>query len=371
MQRRRLSAWCGAVLVAALGPGSVQACTSFLLKGNDGGSVYGRTMEFGLPLQSAATLIQRGAKLLGAGPDGKAGSGLNWQARYAAVGMNALGQPVLVDGLNEKGLAGGLLNAPNSAVYQKVGPAQSRRSIASYQLLTYVLTTCATVDEVRTTLPKILVNQSALGSYGGVVRIHMTVHDRNGKSLAIEYLNGQLVMRDNPTGVFTNDPPFEQHLATLGNYANLTPNEAPPLKMGGASFGPVSSGGGMAGVPGDMLSTSRFVRAALLSRYAPTNVTTAEQVPQAFHMLNNFDLPPGMIALAPGSSYGGGASKSSGGFEITEWMVVADQKNLVYYLRTFANPDIRSLDLRSLPLTGGQVRTLPLDQPVRITPLPL
>jgi choloylglycine hydrolase len=242
--------------------------------------------------------------------------------------MNALGQPVLVDGLNEKGLAGGLLNAPNSAVYQKVGPAQSRRSIASYQLLTYVLTTCATVDEVRTTLPKILVNQSALGSYGGVVRIHMTVHDRNGKSLAVEYLNGQLVMRDNPTGVFTNDPPFEQHLATLGNYANLTPNEAPPLKMGGASFGPVSSGGGMAGVPGDMLSTSRFVRAALLSRYAPTNVTTAEEVPQAFHMLNNFDLPPGMIALAPGSSYGGGASKSSGGFEITEWMVVADQKNL-------------------------------------------
>ncbi len=67
MQRRRLSAWCGAVLVAALGPGSVQACTSFLLKGNDGGSVYGRTMEFGLPLQSAATLIQRGAKLQGVG----------------------------------------------------------------------------------------------------------------------------------------------------------------------------------------------------------------------------------------------------------------------------------------------------------------
>jgi hypothetical protein len=46
-------------------------------------------------------------------------------------------------------------------------------------------------------------------------------------------------------------------------------------------------------------------------------------------MLNNFDIPPGMIALAPGSSYGGGAGKSCGGFEITEWTVVADQKNLV------------------------------------------
>ena len=67
----------------------------------------------------------------------------------------------------------------------------------------------------------------------------------------------------------------------------------------------------------------------------------------------------------------GGASKSSGGFEITEWMVVADQKSLVYYIRTFDNPDIRSLNLGSLPLNGGKIRTLPLDQPVRITPLSL
>lgn len=69
--------------------------------------------------------------------------------------------------------------------------------------------------------------------------------------------------------------------------------------------------------------------AGLLSRYAPTNVSTAQQVAQPFHMLNNFDFTPGMIALAPGSSYGGGASKSSGGFEITEGSVLADQENLV------------------------------------------
>jgi len=38
---------------------------------------------------------------------------------------------------------------------------------SNYELLTYVLTTNATVEEVKTKLPKILVNQSALGSYGG------------------------------------------------------------------------------------------------------------------------------------------------------------------------------------------------------------
>ena len=52
-------------------------------------------------------------------------------------------------------------------------------------------------------------------------------------------------------------------------------------------------------------------------------------------------------------------------------MVVADLKSLVYYIRTFDNPDIRSLNLGSLPLNGGKTRTLPLDQEVRITPLSL
>jgi choloylglycine hydrolase len=249
--------------MAALGPGSAQAFTSFLLEGNDGDRAYGRTMEFGLHLQSAATLIQRGTRLQDVSPNGIPGSGLKLKTQYAAVGMNALGQPVLVDELNEKGLAGGLLNAPNSAIHL---------------LLTHVLSTSATVEEVKTKLPKILVNQSALGSYRGVARIQMTASDRSGNSLALEYLNDQLVMRDNSTGVFTNDPPFEQHYATLGNYVNLVPNEAAPHKIGGTSFGAISIGGGMAGLLGEMLSTSRFVRAVLLSRYAQTNVSTAQQV---------------------------------------------------------------------------------------------
>ena len=68
-----------------------QACTSFVLKGSDGGRVYGRTMEFGQPLNSQAVLIQRGTPLRGNGPDGKIGNGLAWTSRYAVVGLNALG----------------------------------------------------------------------------------------------------------------------------------------------------------------------------------------------------------------------------------------------------------------------------------------
>jgi choloylglycine hydrolase len=43
--------------------------------------------------------------------------GLKWSAKYASVGANALGLPILVDGLNEAGLAVGLFYFPTAAGY--------------------------------------------------------------------------------------------------------------------------------------------------------------------------------------------------------------------------------------------------------------
>jgi choloylglycine hydrolase len=89
-------------LTLAIAPITSQACTSFLLKGSYGGFVYGRTMEFDLPLKSELTVIPRNFKVPGVGVDGKPGTGLNWTTKYATDGMNGLGLKVLVDGMNKK-----------------------------------------------------------------------------------------------------------------------------------------------------------------------------------------------------------------------------------------------------------------------------
>ena len=60
--------------IASASIGAASACTSFTLRGNDGGRVYGRTMEFAQPLNSEAVLIQRGTLIKGAGPSGKEGT---------------------------------------------------------------------------------------------------------------------------------------------------------------------------------------------------------------------------------------------------------------------------------------------------------
>jgi len=346
----------------------VRACTSFVLRGSDGGRVYARTMEFGQPLGSQAVLIRRGTALRGNGPDGKIGNGLAWTSRYAVVGLNALGlQDIVPDGMNEKGLAGGLLYFAGYAKFQTVPRGQTQRSINSAQLLTYVLTNFATVEEVTRGLPQVLVNGAAIKAFGGPLPIHMTLHDRSGKSLSVEYINGELTMMENPTGTYTNDPPFPYHLAAAGNYANLSAMPPAEMNVNGLKLPPASTGGGLHGLPGDFLSTSRFIRALTLSRFAPTNLTTQQQVGTAFRILGQFDLPPGSILLPPGGAFGGAGSTTT--YEITEWSVAADQKNLVYYIQTYDNPGLRSLSFDQLPLDGGTIKLMPLNQPTQVTEL--
>ena len=343
-----------------LTPFASNACTSFLLKGSDGGFVYGRTMEFGLALKSQLTVIPRNLPVPGVGVDNKPGSGLNWTTKYAVAGMNGLGMPVLVDGMNEKGLLGGLLNAPNTAVYQVVSPADSAKSIASIQMLMYALTNFATVDEVKEGFKKIYVNRSIIPAYhNSSAPVRMTLHDAKGKSIVIEYLKGELVITDNPTGVMTNDPAFRDQLNNIGNYANLTNVEKAPMVINGASFVPPSSGSGLHGLPGDYLSPSRFIRALFLTKSAPTNYSTAQQTNTAWHILGSFDIPPGAISLPASNAYGGGA----GGVEITEWTVVADNKNMMYYVKMFETTNVQAFDLKKIDMNAKDIKYYSLDKP--------
>jgi choloylglycine hydrolase len=339
---------------------AANACTSFLLKGSDNGFVYGRTMEFGLPLKSQLTVIPKNTAMLGVGVDSKPGSGLGWTTKYAVAGMNGLGLPVILDGMNEKGLVGGLLNAPNTAMYQAVAPADSAKSIASVQILVYALTNFATVDEVKAGFQKIYVNRSVIPAFHNQsAPVRMTLHDAKGKSIVIEYLKGELVITDNPTGVMTNDPAFRDQLNNIGNYANLTNVERNPIVINGTSYVPPSSGSGLHGLPGDYLSPSRFIRALFLSKSVPTNYTTVQQTNTAWHILGSFDIPPGAISLPATNAYGGGA----GGIEITEWSIVADNKNLMYYVKMFETTNVQAFDLKKIDPNQKGIKYYDLNKP--------
>lgn len=356
--RKVLGTLAGAAVAsqALLAPAS--ACTSLMIHAADGSYIYGRTMEFGLPLQSKPMVMPRNLAITGTGPSGEAGTGLAWTTKYGVVGLNALGLNIYVDGMNEKGLVGGSLYLPNLAEFQDVPASEAKTSIASYELLTYVLTSFATVAEVKAGLPKIKVNRSPQETFKAPVPLHLALHDASGASLVVEYVGGQLKIHDNPTTVLTNAPTFDWHLANLGQYANLSPVEPKPMKAGGLTLASPSTGAGLHGLPGDVLSPSRFVRAFFFARNAPTPATGADGVGTVFHLMNNFDIPPGAVVTEAGSTAGGGVA----GYEITEWTTAADLKGLRYYFSTFDNPTRRVLDATKVDFSGKAARVFPIDQ---------
>jgi choloylglycine hydrolase len=350
----------------AFAPLTSNACTSFLLKGSDGGTVYGRSMEFGLELGSQMTSIPRGYQFKGIGTDGKYGSGMSWTTKYAAVGMNGLNQPILFDGMNEKGLSAGLLNFPTSASFPVVAPADSANSNNARQLLTYVLTNYSTVDEIKAGLRSLKVNGAKLGFYGNQVpAAHFTFHDAAGKSVVVEYIKGQLVLADNPIGVMTNDPPFQDHLNNIGNYSNLSKVEQAPRVIGGVAFPAPSSGNGLHGLPGDYLSPSRFIRALFLADSVPKAFTTAEMDSAAWHILGSFDIPPGSVTLPASNPYGGGA----GGYETSEWVVVANNKSMTYNVKMYANTNIYTFDMKKMDVNAKEIKYTKLNQPKLMVPV--
>ena len=135
MRVRRVCASLVGVAMLLVTVAQTVACTGITLVAADGSVVRGRTLEFGQPMDSDVILIPRGFAYIGTTPDGEA-KGLRWTAKYAAAGANGVGLPVLVDGLNEKGLSGGIFYFPGFAGYQTIAASQEARALAPWELLT-------------------------------------------------------------------------------------------------------------------------------------------------------------------------------------------------------------------------------------------
>lgn len=52
-------------------------------------------------------------------------------------------------------------------------------------------------------------NRAAPAAFNGWAPIHVIVHAVSGNSVAVEYVNGDLQLIDNPTGVMTHSPDLQ------------------------------------------------------------------------------------------------------------------------------------------------------------------
>jgi choloylglycine hydrolase len=307
-------------------------------------------MEFAIDIRSDLMMIPRGYARTGTTPDGK--EGLKWRAKYASLGLNGVGLPVLFDGLNEKGLAAGTFYFPTSAGYMPYTAADASKTIAQWEVGSWILENFATVEEVKANIGNIVVPAVVFGGWGFAPEAHYVVHDASGKSIVIEYVGGKLNVHDNPLGVITNSPQFDWHMANLRNYVNFSMTNVPPVQLGSVKLLPFGQGSGMLGLPGDFTPPSRFVRAAAFSQsvFKPKNGRDA--VLEAFHILNQFDIPKGAAREHEKDEHGNVLA------DYTIWTSASDLKAKRYYFRTYENSQIRSVDLMKMNLDAKEITTI-------------
>lgn len=333
---------------------TAQACTGITMTAADGNVVRARTMEFNVDLKSSVSMIPRAQERTGTTPDGK--PGLTWKVKYASVGVSPMGLPYLVDGLNEKGLSMGLFYFDQSAEYQPYVPADAARTLASWELGSYILDSFATVDEVRKGLNEVVVAPVKFDKFNMVLPVHFVVTDTSGKSIVIEYVKGKLNIHGDEIGIITNNPPFDWHMTNLQNYVNLNLQNSPAQKLGGVSIAGLGQGTGLLGMPGDFTSPSRFVRAAIFAHGVTPSTDADHATFQAFHILNNFDIPKGVARE--------GEKDEAGNInaDYTQWTSANDLTARRFYFRTYEDSSIRVIDLTKQNLDAHEILSWPMDQ---------
>jgi len=331
------------------------ACTGITLKSQDGAVVFGRTLEWGsFDLNSRVVVIPRGHKFEALTPDGIAG--LIWTATYGLVGLDAVEKDFIVDGMNEQGLSVNVFYHPGYAEYPEYDSAQAALTMSSLDVCQYLLTTCATVEDVRKALAAVRVVGVIEPTLGLAPPIHLIVTAPSGKAIVIEFLKGDVQIYDAPLGVITNAPDYDWHITNLRNYLNLSPVALPSKKIEDLNFTPLGGGTGMIGLPGDFTPPSRFVRAVAFAKTARPTGSGDETIYEVFRILDNFNIPLG-------AAEGEGESKVKGLRSATLWTTAYDTRNLIMQYHTMHNRRIRQIDLKKIDFaTQNQMVRLPLDQ---------
>lgn len=328
---------------------NAEACTGMKLTAKDGTFVTGRTLEFGIQVDVSVAVVPRNYKFKGTTPNGE---GLSYTSKYAAVGAMAFGNPCLMDGLNEKGLAAGTFYFPGFAEYAVINSENQSKALSPAEFTNWILTQFATVGEVKESLKNVVIAPTVIKDWGtSTPPFHYVVYDKEGNCLVIEPIKGQLLTYDNPLGTFTNSPYFEWHMTNLRNYINLTPFNVKPITLNGVALAPFGEGSGMVGMPGDFTPPSRFVRAAIFSAVATPSETAHESVFQLFHILNQFDIPVGAARAKEGNVIY---------TDSTQITCVRDPQALKFYFRTYNDQAIKSVDLQQFDLNAKAMKSLNL-----------
>lgn len=265
---------------------------------------------------------------------------------HALIGMATVADdyPLYYDATNEKGLSMAGLNFPGNADYKPA--SEDGTNIASFEFIPWVLGQFETVAEVRDALADVRIVDTAFSAEFPPSPLHWIISDRT-ESISVESVAEGLKVHDNPIQVLTNNPTFDIQLFNINNYMNLSIDPPEPHFSKEIDFDVYSRGLGAVGLPGDLSSMSRFVKAAFTKVNSVSGQSESEAISQFFHILGSVEQQRGCVRL--GDKY-----------EITIYSSCCNTDKGIYYYRTYENSQITGVDMHKEDLDGTDLASYPL-----------
>lgn len=272
---------------------------------------------------------------------------------YAMIGMAHVEAecPLYYDAVNEKGLGMAGLNFVGNASYRKAMP--DRENVATYEFIPWILGQCRDVEEARALLEKINLTDDDFHEKLPAARLHWMIADRD-HCITVESTKEGLQIYDNPVGVLTNNPPFDQQIFALNHYMQLSPEEPQNHFSAQLPLYCYSRGMGALGLPGDLSSQSRFVRTAFVRMNSRSGQSEGESVSQFFHILGSVDQQRGCCKAGDGR------------YEITIYTSCCNADKGIYYYTTYENHQITAVDMHRENLEAYIPARYPMLQEQRI-----
>lgn len=313
-------------------------CTAATYKTKD--HYFGRTLDYEYSYQEKVTITPRNYPLH------FRKSGVLKQ-HYAIIGMAYIvgDYPLYYDATNEKGLSMAGLNFPGYADYK--AEAEGMDNVAQFEFIPWILGQCATVAEVRNKLARMNLLNMNFSEQLPVSPLHWMISDRD-ESITVECVKDGLKVYDNPVGILTNNPPFDMQMFNLNNYKGLSVE--PPVNhfAEGLELSTYSRGMGAMGMPGDLSSASRFVRAAFTKMNSVSGDSESESISQFFHILGSVAQQRGCVHMGNGQ------------YEITIYTSCCNTDKGIYYYTTYENSRITGVDMHKEDLDGCKLVSYPL-----------
>lgn len=246
------------------------------------------------------------------------------------IGITLKDYPLYFDAVNEYGLGAAGLNFPHYAFYKP--NMQNKTNIPSYDFITYVLRNCKSASEAKKLLENINITDEAVDENYKPTPLHWIVSDKN-ESITVEPLSQGVKIYENPVGVLTNSPAFDMQMFNLNNYMFVSAGEPENKFSQKLKLDIYTRGMGAMGLPGDLSSMSRFVRASFVKLNSVCEDTEKDEVNQFFHILYSVYQQCGCARLKNNT------------YEITRYSSCCNADKGIYYYTTYDNFNIKSVDM--------------------------